>query len=194
MSAPTAANAATWGRFVTAATVLTVALKISFDHCAGRRSGNARAWRPDSCSSRSIPCTVSKDDRYGPIQVSVSSSYSMWLSVWRTPLMNVTAETSGQSPCRATSSSAPRPFWIVITVAPAMRPASRSAAASTSVAFVARMTRSASGSPAASSAAVTRETRSLLPLMRRPLRTSASACSGRRVSTETSATCARCPA
>src|SRR5881628_849133 len=52
--------------------------------------------------------------------------------------MNVTAETSGQSPLRATSSSAPSPFWIVITVAPAMRPASRSAAVSTSVAFVAR--------------------------------------------------------
>ena len=34
------------GRSVSAATVFTVALKISFDHCAGRRSGKARACRP----------------------------------------------------------------------------------------------------------------------------------------------------
>ena len=36
--------------------------------------------------------------------------------------MNVTEERSGQSPCAATTSSAPSPFWIVITVAPGERP------------------------------------------------------------------------
>ena len=33
---------------MSAATELTVALKISFDHCAGRRSGSASAFRPDA--------------------------------------------------------------------------------------------------------------------------------------------------
>ena len=45
-----AALSAKWkscGSPVSAATALTVALKISFDHCAGRRSSNASAFRPD---------------------------------------------------------------------------------------------------------------------------------------------------
>ena len=32
---------------MSAATAFTVALKISFDHCAGRRSANASAFSPD---------------------------------------------------------------------------------------------------------------------------------------------------
>ena len=67
--------------------------------------------------------------------------------------MNVTAERSGQSPCARTSSSAPRPFWIVIRVAPGNRPASAAAASSSWVAFVARMPRSKSGSSAGSAVA-----------------------------------------
>ena len=45
-SRSSAAKCASCGSPVSAATALTVALKISFDHCAGRRSGNARAFRP----------------------------------------------------------------------------------------------------------------------------------------------------
>ena len=66
------------------------------------------------------------------------------------PLMNVTAERSGQSPCPRTSSSAPRPFWIVITVADGQPPRERAAAASTPVVFVARTARSQSVSSAGS--------------------------------------------
>ena len=118
----------------------------------------------------------------------------MWVSAWRTPLMNVTAETSGQSPCRATSSSAPRPFWIVITVAPAMRPGEPLGRRLD----LGRLRREDDevglGQPGRVVGRGDARDRSLLPLMRRPSRTSASACSGRRVSTDTSATCARCPA
>ena len=78
---------------------LTVALKISFDHCAGRRSSNASAFRPErddqiGDGSRSSGVV----SRYGPIQVAVSRMYSTCVSPWRVPLMNVTAESSGQSP------------------------------------------------------------------------------------------------
>ena len=85
---------------MSAATVFTVALKISFDHWAGRRSGKARARSPDSTSSASISCACSNVvvPANGPSHVSVSSSYSTCASEWRTPLMKVTAETSGRSP------------------------------------------------------------------------------------------------
>ena len=56
---PAAANAPTCGRSVSAATVFTVALKISFDHCAGRRSGKARARSPEATSSASTSCACS---------------------------------------------------------------------------------------------------------------------------------------
>ena len=85
------------------------------------------------------PARTSAVPAKGPSQVSVSSSYSTCVSPWRTPLMNVTAESSGQPPCARTSSSAPRPFWIVISVAPGKRPASAAAASSSWVAFVARI-------------------------------------------------------
>ena len=193
MGASTRAKAETCGRSVSAATVFTVALKISFDHCAGRRSGKARARSPDSTRSASISCARSyvAVSENGPSHVSVSSSYSTWSSAWRTPLMNVTAEMSGRSPCARTISSAPSPFWIVITVADGTWPASRAAAASTSVAFVARMTRSASGRADSSAVARRAAVKSLLPETRRPLDVSASAWSGRRVSTQVSATRAR---
>ena len=42
-----AAKCGSCGSPVSAATAFTVALKISFDHCAGLRSGNARAFRPE---------------------------------------------------------------------------------------------------------------------------------------------------
>ena len=40
-------------------------------------------------------------DSYGPIHVSVSRMYSTCVSECRVPLMNVTAESSGQSPWAA---------------------------------------------------------------------------------------------
>ena len=55
------------------------------------------------------------------------------------PLMNVTAEISGQSPWRATTSSAPRPFWTVIIVARGQRPARRAALRSRSSALQAKI-------------------------------------------------------
>ena len=54
--------------------------------------------------------------------------YSTWVSAWRVPLMNVTAEISGQSPWRPTISSAPRPFCTVITAASGQWPAEPGAA------------------------------------------------------------------
>ena len=108
--------------------------------------------------------------------------------------MNVTAETSGRSPWARTSSSAPSPFWIVITVAEGTCPARRDAASSTSVAFVARMTRSTSGSAASSAVARSDAVKSLLPVTRRPCAARAAACAARRVSTHVSVLRARCAA
>src|SRR5215210_5992392 len=108
--------------------------------------------------------------------------------------MNVTAEISGHCPYARTISSAPRPFWTVITVASGTRPSSAEAAAARWVAFVAMMQRStaprSSGSDVASSCAV----KSWRPETRRPSSRSTRACSSRRVKTTTSVTCARCAA
>ena len=51
LGSSSAAKCGSCGRPVSAATVLTVALKISFDHCAGRRSSNASAFSPDATIS-----------------------------------------------------------------------------------------------------------------------------------------------
>ena len=98
--------------------MLTVALKISFDHCAGRRSSNACAFSPDdSTSAATVRASAGVVPRDGPTHVAVSSTYSTCVSEWRVPLMNVTLESSRHSPWRATISSAPIPFCTVITVA-----------------------------------------------------------------------------
>ena len=71
--------------------MLTVALKISFDHCAGRRSSNASAFSPDATISSATACaSAGVVPRAGPIQVAVSSTYSTCVSSCRVPLMNVT--------------------------------------------------------------------------------------------------------
>ena len=57
--APWRRSAPLCGSPVSAATALTVALKISFDHCAGRRSGSAFAFRPARSSSAAISVTSS---------------------------------------------------------------------------------------------------------------------------------------
>ena len=98
--------------------------------------------------------------------------YSTCVSAWRVPLMNVTAERSGQSPWRATTSSAPSPFCTVITVAPGQRPASR--AGRLEVGALARDDHEVgSGSSAGSVAARTRDVKSARPLTRIPSRSSA---------------------
>ena len=88
-----------------------------------------------------------------------------WTSVSEcfVPEMNVTAETSGQSPCRRTTSSAPSPFSTVITAAPGQCPASDAAAASSPPAFVATIARSGTGNSAAEVAAETDAVKSALP-------------------------------
>ncbi len=106
--------------------------------------------------------------------------------------MNVTAETSGQSPWPAKISSAPRPFWTVMTAAPSKQPTRAHAAASTPVAFVATITRSGSPISRTACVALTRSVKSpFRPVTRSPSCSSAHACSGRRASTETSHTRAR---
>ena len=190
--------AAKWkscGRPVSAATALTVALKISFDHCAGRRSSNASAFSPaERINSATDSASAGVVSRYGPIQVAVSSTYSTCESSCRVPLMKVTAERSGHAPCAATTSSAPSPFCAVMTVAFAKRPASDAASGSRSPPLHARITRSASPSSAGSVEATTRAVKSERPETRRPCSFSVRACSSRRVSTATSATRARCAA
>ena len=139
------------GSPVSAATVFTVALKMSFDHWAGRRSGNASAFRPaERMSSATASASASVVPRYGPIHVAVSSTYWTWSSAWRVPLMNVTAERIGQLPRTATTSSAPRPFCTVMSVAPAKRPASSSDRRSRSPPLHATTTRSAGPSSSGS--------------------------------------------
>ena len=60
--APRPRSAASCGSPVSAATAFTVALKISFDHWAGRRSGKARAFRPErSISAASSSTRVVRD-------------------------------------------------------------------------------------------------------------------------------------
>ena len=76
--------------------------------------------------------------------------YSTCVSECFVPLMNVTAETIGQSPCSRTISSAPRPLSTVMTVAPGNAPVIAPSAPSRPFAFVATMTRSVTPSAAAS--------------------------------------------
>ena len=71
--------------------------------------------------------------------------YSTCVSEWRVPLMNVTPETIGQSPCARTTSSAPIPLRTVTTVASGNRPSSARAAASSPDAFVATIATSNAG-------------------------------------------------
>ena len=108
------------------------------------------------------------------------------------PLMNVTADSSGQSPCAATISSAPSPFCTVISVAPEKCPASRAARrrgrcpctrGSRGLRRAAR--RVVGRGDARGEVGAARDAQALA-------RSSARACSARRVSTETSATRARC--
>ena len=96
---------------MSAATPFTVALKISFDHCAGRRSGSTSAFSPERTISSPASCTSSTGvTPWGPSHVSVSRMYSTCVSECFVPDMNVTAEIIGQPPYAATTSSAPSPF------------------------------------------------------------------------------------
>ena len=177
---------------VSAATGLTAALKMSSTTARVGGPAGLPPSGPTRRSCRRCPARVWNDvSSYGPSHVSVSRMYSTCVSEWRVPLMNVTAETIGQSPCLRTTSSAPMPLSTVITVASGKRPSSASVAASRPDAFVATMATSNGGSSAGSAVAVTRAWRSFFPLTRRPSPFNAAACSLRRVSTETSQTRAR---
>ena len=101
--------------------------------------------------------------------------YSTWVSEWRVPLMNVTAEMTSRRARKA--SSAPRPFWTVID-----RRAGPVAGEPRRSGFeLGRLRRddrrSGSGSSDGSVAACTVVTKSLRPETRRPCSFSARACS-----------------
>ena len=95
-------SAAKWGSCrspVIAATGLTAALKISFDHWAGRRSGSAS---PSARSARSCRRLLDRRERrvlVRPSHVSVSRMYSTWVSECFVPLANVTRRRSAS--CRS---------------------------------------------------------------------------------------------
>ena len=82
----------------------------------------------------------------GPSQVSVSRMYSTCVSECFVPLMNVTADTIGQSPYSRTMSSAPSPLRTGTTVACSNSPASVSRAGRKPAAFVATIATSGAGS------------------------------------------------
>src|SRR5271169_5823921 len=66
------------GRPVSAETLFTEELKISFDHCAGLASASASALSPDATIKSAKSSTTSKGapvGSNGPTQVGVSSSY-----------------------------------------------------------------------------------------------------------------------
>ena len=96
------ASCAKWkscGNPVSAATPFTVALKISFDHCAGRRSGSTSTFKPDRAINPPASCASANGvSPYGPSHVSVSRMYSTLVSECFVPEMKVTAEMSCQSP------------------------------------------------------------------------------------------------
>ena len=153
-----------------------MALKISFDHWAGSRSGSASTCSPALAISAAAFCTTANGvSSYGPSHVSVSSTYSMCVSEWRVPLMNVTPEMIGHEPAERTASSAPRPFRTVMIVASGKRPRSDSTAPSRPAALVATMPRSNGAISPGSAEACTVAWRSLRPLMRRPSRRRAEA-------------------
>ena len=168
---------------VSAATELTVALKMSFDHCAGRRSRSASTFSPAARIRAAASSTLSYGvSSYGPSHVSVSRMYSTCVSSCRVPLMKVTAEMIGQSPWSRTISSAPRPFSVVIIVASGKWPSSVAAAASRpgslrreDAEVERRDLGRVAGRPSPTPG------RSLRPLIRSPRALSASACSWRRV-------------
>ena len=73
-----ARNARQCGSSVSAATELTEALKISFDHCAGLASSRATALRPEATIQSAAVFTSENGvlvGSNGPSQVAVSSSY-----------------------------------------------------------------------------------------------------------------------
>ena len=102
--------------------------------------------------------------------------------------LKVTLETIGQAPRLATISSAPSPFWMVKTTASVKRPAMESATAPTCIALVAMTIRSGVGIAETSVVASSFVLISDLPDTVSPRSFSSAACSGRRTSTETSAT------
>ena len=97
-----------------------MALKISFDHCAGRRSAKRLDLEPGGLDQ---PGDLLDDARTACPRTGRARSPCRGRTRPRCRSascrdMNVTAETIGQSPCARTTSSAPRPLRVVIIVAP----------------------------------------------------------------------------
>ena len=169
--ASSAAKCGSCGSPVSAATVLTVALKISFDHCAGRRSSNASAFSPEDDDqlgdARRRPRGVVP--RAGPIHVAVSSTYSTCVSAWRVPLMNVTRGEQRPVAVRADDLVGADP--VLHGHQRRVRPVALRAARRLRRGRCPCRRRSRARAPAArrgSVAAVTRPTKSARPLTRRP--------------------------
>ena len=142
-----------------------------------------------------ISCTRSNGvSSYGPSHVSVSRMYSTCVSECFVPLMNVTPETIGHSPCSRTTSSAPIPLSTVIDRRFGKRALERPRGRSQP----GRLRRDDRDVERRELRRVVGRAHARLrrscPLTRSPSRFSASACSRRRVSTDTSHTQARCPA
>ena len=169
---------------------------MSFDHCAGRRSGSASAFRPEATIVSAISCTRSNGvSSYGPSQVSVSRMYSTCVSECRVPLMNVTAGDDRPVAVLAHDLLGAEAVEHGHHVASGNAPSS----ACTRRLEPARLRRDDREVGCGELGRVgrgdrrAREARSCRS-REAPRAFSASACSRRRVSTETSHTCARCPA
>ena len=187
-----AAKWASCGRPVSAATELTVALKISFDHCAGLRSGSASAFRPARTSSVAVSPTRSK--RGVLVRAEPGLGVEDVLDV-RVGVLG-TAHEGDRRDDRPVAVGAddllraePVEHRHHIASGTARE---RLRCRCQPVAFVATMTRSTGGRSVRIAEGVDLEHEGRCrPLTRRPSAFSASACSRRRVSTQTSATCAR---
>ena len=182
---------------MSAATAFTVALKISFDHCAGRRSSNASAFRPAERRSARRPRARRPASCRGTGRSTsrCRGRTRRASSAWRVPLMNVTDGEQRPVAVRADD---------LLRAEPVLhrhhRRAGEAAArrAGERLEVACPCTR---GSRARAPAAPPdrwrgrrRAVKSARPETRRPCSFSARACSSRRVSTDTSATRARCPA
>ena len=142
-------SAQSCGRPVSAATELTVALKISFDHCAGSRSGSASTCRPGARDQRGEPPATSVERRVlvgAEPRLRVEHVLDVRVRVAR-PAHERDARDDRPVAGARTTSSAPRPFRTVMIVASGKRPARERAAASSPAALVATMPRSNAGAP-----------------------------------------------
>ena len=125
-------SAAKWkscGSPVSAATALTVALKISFDHCAGRRSSNASAFRPDETISSATSSREARRRlaRRAEPRRGVEDVLDVRVAVARAAHERDGRDQRPVAVGRRTISSAPSPFCTVITARRRSPPGPRAA-------------------------------------------------------------------